>query len=79
MGKDKNVLYFIRENIVDMRGEIKINKKKGWRVFFMFVIGGIRWNLGLFKLEVDGWKLGEKIVVKGYCLLYLIKWVIMEK
>lgn len=29
MGKDKNVLYSIRENTVDMRGEIKINKKRG--------------------------------------------------
>lgn len=33
MGKDKNVLYSIRENTVDMRGEIKINKKKGVKGF----------------------------------------------
>lgn len=73
MGKDKNVLYSIRENTVDMRGEIKINKKKGWRVLFMSVIGGIRWNLGPPKPEVDGWKLGEKTAAKGHCLLNLIK------
>lgn len=33
MGKDKNVLYFIRENIVDTRREIKINLKKGVKGF----------------------------------------------
>lgn len=35
MGKDKNVLYSIRENTVDMRGEIKINKKKRGEGFYL--------------------------------------------
>lgn len=70
-GKDKNVLYSIREYSVDTREEIKIDKYVcNWRN---------KMKLGPPKPEVEGWKLVEKTAGKGHCLLNLVKGVTMEK
>lgn len=70
-GKDKNVLYSIREYSVDTREKIKIDKYVcNWRN---------KMKLGPPKPEVEGWKLVEKTAGKGHCLLNLVKGVTMEK